>query len=154
MAHLMRGEVLSGDQRSWEAGPRTAAELEQAAKHQRRAAQLDHVEGNKLFCTNFHGGQLGLLLRAARVVRGLAVPRPRAPLEQRQDMTVSESCAPKAARSATSGRADRSPSPSHTSFGTAEAAIPSVQSRKAPGACRAGSQRRARKVGECQRSTH
>ena len=39
-AHCMRAEVLSGDDDTWEVGPRSAAELKKAATHYDRAAAL------------------------------------------------------------------------------------------------------------------
>jgi hypothetical protein len=39
-AHSMRARVLSGKRSAWEAGPRAAAELEEAAAHYERAAEL------------------------------------------------------------------------------------------------------------------
>ena len=36
----MRARVLSGKRSAWEAGPRAAAELEEAAAHYERAAEL------------------------------------------------------------------------------------------------------------------
>ena len=39
-ANKMRARVLSGDEESWEAGPRSAAELIEAATHFERAAAL------------------------------------------------------------------------------------------------------------------
>ena len=37
---LMRAQVLSGQHPTWESGPRSAADLKEAAKHSKRAAQL------------------------------------------------------------------------------------------------------------------
>jgi len=39
-ANQMRAEVLSGQYGAWEAGPRSAAELREAATHYERAAAL------------------------------------------------------------------------------------------------------------------
>ena len=39
-AHQMRADVLSGQGGAWEAGPRSAAELKEAATHYDRAAAL------------------------------------------------------------------------------------------------------------------
>ena len=39
-ANMMRANVLSGQHGAWEAGPRSAAELKEAAKHYERSADL------------------------------------------------------------------------------------------------------------------
>ena len=46
-AHQMRAEVLRGQHASWEAGPRSAAELREAATHFDRAAALCHAPAVK-----------------------------------------------------------------------------------------------------------
>ena len=43
----MRASVLSGRSTGWEAGPRSAAELKEAAKHFERAAALHHAPAAK-----------------------------------------------------------------------------------------------------------
>ena len=40
VSHLMRAGVLSGKSDAWEAGPRSAAELKEAATHYERSAEL------------------------------------------------------------------------------------------------------------------
>ena len=40
VAHTMRGVVLRGQDGAWKAGPRSAAELKEAATHWERAAAL------------------------------------------------------------------------------------------------------------------
>ena len=42
-SHQMRALVLSGQHVAWEAGPRSAAELREAATHYERAAALCHA---------------------------------------------------------------------------------------------------------------
>ena len=46
-ANRMRAEVLSGQLRAWEAGPRSAAELREAAAHYDRVAALCHAPAMK-----------------------------------------------------------------------------------------------------------
>ena len=46
-AHQMRGLVLSGQHSGWEAGPRSAAELSEAAAHFDRSAALDPAPAMK-----------------------------------------------------------------------------------------------------------
>eukprot|EP00964_Phaeocystis_antarctica_P006603 scaffold3577_cov63-Phaeocystis_antarctica.AAC.2 len=46
-AHQMRGVVLAGRSRAWEAGPRSAAELKEAATHYERAAALHPTSTGK-----------------------------------------------------------------------------------------------------------
>eukprot|EP00964_Phaeocystis_antarctica_P018093 scaffold10037_cov59-Phaeocystis_antarctica.AAC.2 len=46
-AHQMRAVVLCGQTGAWEAGPRSAAELMEAATHYERAAALHHVPAGK-----------------------------------------------------------------------------------------------------------
>ena len=46
-AHQMRALVLSGQGRAWEAGPRSAAELKEAATHFERAAALHPAPAQK-----------------------------------------------------------------------------------------------------------
>ena len=43
IGHHMRAVVLSGIACSWEAGPRSAAELKEAAKHFERCAELSYL---------------------------------------------------------------------------------------------------------------
>ena len=40
VGHAMRAKVLSGRSSAWESGPRSAAELKEAAKHYERSAEL------------------------------------------------------------------------------------------------------------------
>ena len=40
--HIMRADVLRGID-AWQAGPRSAAEFEEAAKHYERAVELEHA---------------------------------------------------------------------------------------------------------------
>ena len=47
IAHSMRGAVLSGGDGAWEAGPRSAAELMEAATHFDRAAALHSAPAGK-----------------------------------------------------------------------------------------------------------
>jgi hypothetical protein len=56
-AHQMRGGVLTGQGDKWEAGPRSAAELAEAATHYERAAALSpapmakaSLAGNAAWC--------------------------------------------------------------------------------------------------------
>jgi hypothetical protein len=56
-AHQMRADVLSGQGGAWEAGPRSAVELKEAAVHNERAAVLDpapamkaELAGNAAWC--------------------------------------------------------------------------------------------------------
>ena len=46
-AHQMRADVLRGQFDAWEAGPRSAAELMEAATHYERAAVLDPAPAMK-----------------------------------------------------------------------------------------------------------
>ena len=48
----MRAEVLSGNLRSWEAGPRSAAELKEAATHFERAAAMCPAPAQKAAFAN------------------------------------------------------------------------------------------------------
>ena len=47
-ANAMRAEVLSGQCRTWEAGPRSAAELMEAATHYERTAVLSPATAEKV----------------------------------------------------------------------------------------------------------
>ena len=47
VAHTMRAHVLSGDDGAWEAGPRSAVELKEAAAHYERAAALSDAPVGK-----------------------------------------------------------------------------------------------------------
>ena len=46
-AHMMRAEVLCGQPGAWEAGPRSAAELTEAAAHFERSAALSYAPAVK-----------------------------------------------------------------------------------------------------------
>eukprot|EP00964_Phaeocystis_antarctica_P138415 scaffold103101_cov57-Phaeocystis_antarctica.AAC.2 len=54
-ADCMRAEVLSGQERAWEAGPRSAAELKEAAVHFDRAAALCRAPAQKAGFTHDAG---------------------------------------------------------------------------------------------------
>eukprot|EP00964_Phaeocystis_antarctica_P127124 scaffold90781_cov57-Phaeocystis_antarctica.AAC.2 len=65
MAHSVRAIVLSGFSQAWEAGPRSPAELKEAAVHFDRAAALSFVPGSKAEYASLADG-------CRRVARGLA----------------------------------------------------------------------------------
>ena len=65
-AHRMRAEVLSGQFDAWEAGPRSAAELREAATHYERAAALCPAPAMKADFAE----DAALCRRQARRVRG------------------------------------------------------------------------------------
>merc|ERR1740139_1084092 len=50
VGQVMRAEVLSGQHPAWESGPRSAADLKEAATHYERAAQLIPAPGQKRDC--------------------------------------------------------------------------------------------------------
>ena len=52
-AHMMRALVLSGQDEAWEAGPRSAAELYEAATHFERAAALTSAPAMKAQLADF-----------------------------------------------------------------------------------------------------
>ena len=52
VAHTMRAAVLCGQDDAWEAGPRTAAELREAATHYERAAALSPAPAVKAAYTS------------------------------------------------------------------------------------------------------
>jgi len=52
-AHQMRALVLSGQCFAWEAGPRSAAELKEAATHYERAAPLCPAPAAKAHCAGY-----------------------------------------------------------------------------------------------------
>ena len=58
-SHLARALVLRGEEDAWEAGPRSAAELKEAAKHYERAAELCPAPALKAQRTRFAAGCRG-----------------------------------------------------------------------------------------------
>jgi len=50
VGHLMRADVLAGQSSAWESGPRSAADLKEAATRYERAAQLNPTPAQKRVC--------------------------------------------------------------------------------------------------------
>merc|ERR1740139_669847 len=73
VGHLMRADVLAGQSSAWESGPRSAADLKEAATHYERAVQLNPTPVQK---HAFESNAAALRRQAAAMVATEAMTRP------------------------------------------------------------------------------